>query len=824
MKKILRIILLPGLSIVAIFSILLVIKPGASIFHLKKGIQNEGVRIHDGYAFRYPVNLNTLVIPLENVLLYENGTPLDRTYTREVVEMGKGKYSLVEQDGKSFLNFSASDNSNPLTNDNQYTLYYKPLFLSRGLGLSSLGLLVLGMGWFLVFALRSGHRKRELIISPLFIWQTWDDFIFHEAPRIIKPIQNTQSLIKSRRTTWIYLSTITVAAAYFYGFMEWFFFVTKPSFMDLMEWLEKLEFLVLPSIGLAIFSLALVIILAGLDYLTSCLQFTTIFVFLATLIPSIILTAIGLLLVDNFTYTIFNFGVVTSTGIWRFTYGLSTLVIFIYINSRILHLLRLRGQSEPRIKLPRLLLLFCGALLLLSAGFTLSRVGVRYTQDVLAASPAGSDHQFGSRQNILLIGSDGLNATNMSLYGYERNTTPVLSELAKSSLLAENAFANSTNSAGSITSLLTGKSPAQTRVLYPPNILQGNNAYQHLPGILRKEGYHNVEIGVPHYVDALQVNLLDGFDEVNERSVDKAASFTFMRELGFGTHAYFASGLIKRITDRLLHISFLKMMNNPFTIVTQPVIFNYDRERQDQLLDLIRQTDRPLFVHAHLMGTHGEKFFPSQQVFSLGKDQEESWMTDFYDDSILDFDRFIGELLFTLEETGKLNNTILIIYSDHSMKHDGKKRVPLLIHFPNDQFASRIKTNVQNLDIPPTILDYLGIDQPEWMAGQSLLTGDPPEDRLIFTPGTAYATRVGPGRLEIDTTHVSPPFYQFSYFHIIHCQNWYLINLVDPIWDSGVVQGHTKPCQQDHSLTIDQVKDKLAEHLSRNGFDISTLP
>jgi len=105
MKKILRIILLPGLSIVAIFSILLVIKPGASIFHLKKGIQNEGVRIHDGYAFRYPVNLNTLVIPLENVLLYENGTPLDRTYTREVVEMGKGKYSLVEQDGKSFLNF-----------------------------------------------------------------------------------------------------------------------------------------------------------------------------------------------------------------------------------------------------------------------------------------------------------------------------------------------------------------------------------------------------------------------------------------------------------------------------------------------------------------------------------------------------------------------------------------------------------------------------------------------------------------------------------------------------------------------------------------------
>lgn len=824
MKVLFRVLLLLALTVVAIFAILLVLKPGASIFHLKQSIQNEGVRLHTGHAFRSPVNLNTLLFPLQNVLLYENGSPLDRTYTREVIEVGEGKYALIEQDGRSYLNFSASDNSNPLTNERQYTLYYKPIFLSRGLGLSLLGLLTLGLAWFLIFALRSGDGKRKLITSPPSIWQTWDDFIFLEIPRTIMPIQNKQTLTNSRRTIWIYLSTITCIAAYFYVFMEWIFFVTKPSFMDLMGWLEKIEHLILPSFGLAILSLTLVILFAGLDYFFSQLHITTFFVFLATLVPSIILAAISLLLVDNFTYTILNFGVVTTSGIWRFLYGLGALFVFIYINNRILHGLRLRGLPEPPVKLPRLMLASAITLFVLSTGFILSWFGFRYADSAHEASSAGFDHPFTSRPNILLIGSDGLNAANMSLYGYERDTTPVLSELAKSSLLAENAFTNSTNSAGSITSMLTGKPPAQTRVLYPPNILQGIDAYQHLPGILRKEGYYNVEIGVSHYVDAHQVNLLDGFDVINDRSINEEELFTFMREIGFGTHAYFVSGLKKRISDRISHISFLKKMENPFAIVTQPIVFINDRERRDQLLELIQQTDRPFFVHAHLMGTHGDRFFPEQRTFSSGKNQDESWMIDFYDDSILDFDKYIGELLETLEETGKFNNTILIIYSDHSMQHDGKKRVPLLIHFPNDEFAIRIKTNVQNLDINPTILEYLGIDQPAWMPGQSLLIGDPPQDRLIFTPGTGYATRVGPGRLEIDTNYVKPPFYHFSYFHVIHCQEWYLINLVDSKWDSGAIQGHTMPCRGDRPMTIDRVKHKLAEHLTNNGFEISSLP
>ena len=76
---------------VAIISILLVIKPGASIFHFKHNVNIEEVQQHDGQAYRYPVNLNPLIFPAEGGLLYEDGRLLERTYTAEVVEMGMGK-------------------------------------------------------------------------------------------------------------------------------------------------------------------------------------------------------------------------------------------------------------------------------------------------------------------------------------------------------------------------------------------------------------------------------------------------------------------------------------------------------------------------------------------------------------------------------------------------------------------------------------------------------------------------------------------------------------------------------------------------------------
>jgi arylsulfatase A-like enzyme len=721
--------------------------------------------------------------------------------------------------------FSPTNNEDPTNNGKQYTLYLKPGFFNRSAGLSILLLLSLTLTWFLIFVLKSPTRRKSLLTDPFTTLNLLDDFFVSEISRTFIPITNTTPLHHSKRELWTIILLLTIGASFFYVFMEWIFFVTKPSFMDFMGWLEKIEILLVPSFGLMVSGVVLVLVIAGLDWIISRFRQTRVLIFVGSLVPTIILAAISLILVDNFTYTIFNFGIVSSTGFVRFLYALGFITLCIFINRWILGLMGLRGESQSSFQVPNFIRAALVAIFIVSAIISIRLIINSYRNNNAGiAGLADESSEIISKPNIILIGSDGLNATNMSLYGYERDTTPVMSELGNTSLVAENVFANASNSAGSIISILTGKPPARTRVLYPPNILEGANAIQHLPGILRDEGYEAYELGVPHYVDASKANLLEGFTVVNDREIGENEGIQFARKLGLGNISYFLSQMSDRIVERILHIYFIREMGNPFATITQTTDTKHDTEQLDQLLTLLRESDDPLFVHVHLMGTHGPRFDPQEKEFSIGRSQEEDWSIDFYDDSILNFDRKIGRLLDTLEQSGEINNTILIIYSDHPMQFNVRWRMPLVFHFPDHQFAGRIETNVQNLDIAPTILDFLNIDPPEWMEGQSLLNDNTLENDLIFSSGTSLVTRNEQRRWVIESAQVKPPFFQFSFFNIINCQNWYQFDIITKTWESGEVPGHTMPCASDKLLSMEEIEEALAEYLVSNRFDISTLP
>jgi hypothetical protein len=320
------------------------------------------------------------------------------------------------------------------------------------------------------------------------------------------------------------------------------------------------------------------------------------------------------------------------------------------------------------------------------------------------------------------------------------------------------------------------------------------------------------------------MQLLDGFDIVNQRHFNNNnLEFWLVRGLDIGLSGYFASQLVERLSTRILHLLFIQKMENSYSIVTQPAKAQSEREQLEQLLELIQDSDRPLFVHMHMMVTHGPRFNPEIQLYSSGEIQDKNWMRDFYDDGILNFDRYIGEVLGKLEETGKLNNTIVIIYSDHAMKYDVRVRIPLILHFPGNEYSGRIQNNVQNLDIAPTILDYLGIPIPKWMGGQSLLNGNPSKHRLIFSAATS-ATMLDTSKWILNSDRVKPPFYQFALINVIDCDNLYRLDLHHHKWISGKVAGHTSPCDGSSMLNMEQAKAELSKHLSSNGFDVATLP
>jgi hypothetical protein len=620
-----------------------------------------------------------------------------------------------------------------------------------------------------------------------------------------------------RKHLWWRLFLITLLTMFFYAFMEWMFFVTKPSFMDVMSLWKKIDVLFTTNFFLFLLWLPFFGLLWGLSYLPGLSKKWYIFLYTADLIPAAILAITTLLLVDNFTYTVFQFGVVSTHGFSRIVYTILTLIVLALWFRWVVMRLKLSSESthSGRFVTPSVLGI---TLIALSAVLTLPKLGS--LNNLMVDNGIGSGARY---PNIILIGGDGISALSTSLYGYERDTTPHLRQLAEESLLAENAFTNSAKSSGSVISMLTGKLPTNTRVVYPPDILRNSDSYQHLPGILRSIGYRTVEISIAHYIDAYTLNLRDGFDVVNDRSIDQAGFQIFAQSSSLQELGYFLSVLVERVSDRLLHIFFIREMSNPYQDVTTSKYTVKDLTRIRKTIKEVGQAGQPVFVHVHLIGTHGDVFSPERQVFSSGHTQDAPWMTDFYDDAILEFDSYFGELKSNLAEMGVLENTVIILYSDHGQNSSTDQRVPLLIRFPNGEYSGRISSNVQNLDIAPTILDYMGLPVPEWMEGSSLLAGERDPLRPIFSVGVSLV-KPGEHRTMVqDLENIGPPFYQFGYLQTVVCQNWYAINLIDYEWEQGVVAGHTAPCDAEALPDVKIVQSWMIGKLANDSFDISEL-
>jgi len=639
----------------------------------------------------------------------------------------------------------------------------------------------------------------------------------------MQPVTAVVNKLKPLRRPWLELSLIGCFIAYLFVFSEWLFAITRPSFLDVFSLGDRLEIFFFTASLLAAACLLPLVLLALLSRIPLLRRLQPLLLIIGGLVPAAVGAVLLLLLIDNFTYTLFRFGIVTSAGLARGLYALLFLGLLLYCLKTLLGWLppldRLLARAANG-NLARFASL--GLLGLVGLSFALPAVSNRMGERVNLSS-AG---QAAIQPHILLITADGVDASHTSLYGYERDTTPNLRRLAESSLVAENAFNNSGNTGGSLVSILTGKPPTATRVLYPPNILRGADSYQHLPGILRAQGYRTVQLTISHYADAFTLNLLDGFDEANGRENTASNLFQQYTRLLPSEFAYFVYETGNRAVDRLRHIFFLKTMENVYQTVTEAPEDFKDEIKLDNIVKMIRRARQPLFLQAHFLGTHGPVFYPEQQVYSAGKpvEAQEPWDNDFYDDSILEFDRHLGKILDTLEEEALLDDTLVIVGSDHGRLYVTNQRIPLLMHFPNDEYAGTIRTNVQNLDIAPTILDYLGMKQPAWMKGSSLIAGELPE-RPIF--GASISNRqiedIGNGIFALVNEKISPPFYHFGGVSVIRCDRWFHYDLNALRWYTGKIEGSTNPCPADSEPTERELFELLVAHLEENGFDVSTI-
>ncbi|MBV6394631.1 MAG: hypothetical protein HFACDABA_00197 [Anaerolineales bacterium] len=588
------------------------------------------------------------------------------------------------------------------------------------------------------------------------------------------------------------LLATTILNAFFYAAMEWVFFVTKPSALSLLSLAEKIRVLFAACGMIALAGMLLLAILCLPALLTKNEKLVP----LACLAPAFLLSVNALILFDNFTYTVFKFGIATSENLWRIPY-LVGFILFLAWMTRRTHL----SARKKTASLPAL------GLLAVSLTFILP---LAFSRGASASVNADSDSPAQSYPNIIILGGDGLSASYLSVYGFSKGTTPFLEQLAEESLLAQNAFVNASSTTASTTSMLTGRYPMDTQVFRYPDVLTGADSFMHLPAILKAHGYETVEIGAPSYVDAGKLNLLGGFDVVNNRTANQPAEKILLALLGNTPSTQFLVTVIDRAEERLLHIFFLREMSDPIKQVTDPKSRMTDEQRVQQIADLLASRERPLFIFAHFMDTHGPHFSSSQRVFSTGESDEE-WDKARYEDALLSFDGSVEKIYRHLQESGQLENTILVVYTDHGFLYSVTARVPLLIRFPDQAHAGIRSNNLQVIDVPVTLLDYLGIEKPEWMSGLSFLDFEPPKMREIVSIVAGSPKKI------------NPPFFQIKSVTFIVCHKFYSLNAQENKFVSGNIAGHTARCEPQLMPLNEEIRAEMIAYLERYGYDVSSL-
>jgi len=136
-----------------------------------------------------------------------------------------------------------------------------------------------------------------------------------------------------------------------------------------------------------------------------------------------------------------------------------------------------------------------------------------------------------------------------------------------------------------------------------------------------------------------------------------------------------------------------------------------------------------------------------------------------YDGEIAFTDRSLGRLLDELRRLGRLDDTLVIVTADHGeefFEHRGFEHgrtlygellhVPLVMRFPNGSLRGRrLTTRARQIDVMPTVLEYVGVPIPAEVRGRSLLADIP---RPAAAPQVeSYAhTRLGGRDLQAITT------------------------------------------------------------------------
>ncbi|MFC1807839.1 sulfatase [Candidatus Omnitrophota bacterium] len=319
------------------------------------------------------------------------------------------------------------------------------------------------------------------------------------------------------------------------------------------------------------------------------------------------------------------------------------------------------------------------------------------------------------RYNILFILIETLRADHLGCYGYKRNISPNMDKIAREGIFFTNFISVSPWTTPAVVSLFSGKYP---QAVFPPFKKDWKKDYRFpdevdtLAEILRINGYHTIALS-DHGLVTKELNYAQGFNV-----------FEFLPPI---------------------RKSLKQARRNEVEFMTEKVAEQISECQGEKF-----------FLYLHVMYPHYPYKPPLKYRrkfgYVSGKEPRKistRKLIRTYDGEIKLTDDLIGSIYDRLDKMRLLENTYLIITSDHGegfrehglIMHGTSLyrellHVPLIIHFPKTM-AQNYRT-VDNLtsfiDLYPTIMEFAGVSNFPTVDGKSLSRFiEKKEDRKFYS-------------------------------------------------------------------------------------------
>jgi arylsulfatase A-like enzyme len=419
-----------------------------------------------------------------------------------------------------------------------------------------------------------------------------------------------------------------------------------------------------------------------------------------------------------------------------------------------------------------------------------------------ALQPTRSAYQ--DPPNILILLFDTFSAKHMSLYGYPRETTPNINKFAERATVFHRHYAGGNFTTPGTASLLTGTYPWSHRALHlhgrVTNEYENQNIFSSLADQYFNFTYtHNPLAAILLHQFRDQIHQLKKIsdlcltaDTFANKYFNKDFNAAYEGELITLRNGYDpSSSLFLSLFDQIKRVVQTNSLRKTYkTIFPRGVPNLYDEqlpsflfftleEAIDWVTSRLPNAPTPYFGYVHLMPPHND-YTTRQDFVDIFLDdwrpdpKPEHFFTEghpedflnvqrrYYDEYIAYVDAEFGRLIRSLEQSGILDDTYLILTSDHGEMfergiythitptlYEPIIRIPLLISIPELAKRRDVFSPTSCVDILPTVLHIIGQEIPSWCEGQVLPTfkGETPRaDRLIYAVEAKENQKSGPLR------------------------------------------------------------------------------